>query len=121
AFVTAAMWFLGRSNKTRRPSMRTVRAAFFALLLATLFAQIGSHAQQGTDALPYTTGYLVTGDYAVGSIDLLPANSLTNYLSAGTIPMSGVPANADILAAFLYWETIQPSSFDPRQIADSVQ
>ena len=29
-----------------------------------------------------------------------------NGFSTGTIPMSGVPQDADILAAYLYWETI---------------
>src|SRR2546422_1626156 len=101
--------------------MKRVRAATLALLLAIIFAQIGSQAQQGTDALPYTTGYLITGDYVVGSIDLLAANAVGGNLSAGTISMSGVPQNADILAAFLYWETIQPTATSPQQIADSVK
>ena len=38
---------------------------------------------------------------------------MSSGLLTGTIPMSGVPANADILAAFLYWETI---SINPAQV-----
>src|SRR5687767_13704369 len=93
---------------------KATRALFLVLCLAVLFAQAGGHALEG-DALPYSTGYLLTGNYTVGSVDFVSANS---NLATGTIPMSGVPANADILAAFLYWETIAPSWADPRLIAD---
>ena len=103
-----------------RGLLRHQASALLVLGLAALSAQSGTHAQ-AADALPYSTGYLLTGNYAVGSVDLVPANSQAGSLSTGTIAMSGVPANADILAAFLYWQTIHPSSVDPRQVADSVQ
>ena len=70
-------------------------------------------AQQRGDALQFAKSYTVTGDYAVGGVDLQPASTSTGFLT-GTIPMTGVPANADILAAFLYWETI---STNPAQTA----
>ena len=66
----------------------------------------------------YAKSYTVTGDYAVGGVDLLPDSMSSGFLT-GTIPMSGVPANADILAAFLYWETIStnPAQVDRRAVS----
>src|SRR5262249_43795967 len=43
-------------------------------------------------------------NYVVGGVDLQP-DPKANLFVAGTIPVIGVPPNADILAAFLYWET----------------
>src|SRR5437868_3813725 len=79
-------------------------AALFALGLAVVLAQMAGRAQSGAaptnaNPLPYSTGYLVTGNYAVASVDPGPnPGSVTQ-----TIQMRGIPANADILAAFLYW------------------
>src|SRR5262249_13047901 len=54
--------------------------------------------------------YLVTGNYVVGGVDLQPGTSTNGFLT-DTIHMSGVPHYADdspaqILGAYLYWETI---------------
>ena len=129
----------GVKNRDRAAAVRfRIRAAFLlALGLPVLFAQTGGQAAQATDALPYSTGYLVTGDYAVGSVDFVSTKESDDEnrrrdessrekdedrsQRTRTIPMRGVPANADILAAFLYWETIAPSSQTPSEIADSVQ
>ena len=51
----------------------------------------------------------MTGDYVVGSVDLHENTNpvdISTGLSTGTINISGVPADADIIAAYLYWETI---------------
>ena len=53
----------------------------------------------------------MTGNYVVGSVDLAPQSAAQGFVT-GTIPMGGVPADADVLAAFLYWETI--STADPQ-------
>ena len=90
---------------------RLISAALFAIGLVVLMTQQTGHAQQGTDPLPYTGSFLVTGNYAVGGVDLTPqANPAVNGFSSGTFTISGVPANADILAANLYWETIHLTS-----------
>jgi len=60
---------------------------------------------QTADALPFSKGFLVTGDYVVGGVDLDPHAVDSGYIT-GTIPMKGVPAGADVIAAYLYWETI---------------
>ena len=90
------------------------RAAMFALGIALILARSGGHAQ-GTNALPYSTGYLVTGDYIVGGVDLTPQQNPTdgNGLATGTIHMAGVPPLADIQAAYLYFEVIHAAGVDP--------
>ena len=94
-------------------SSRRLAAALLSVGIAALLAQVPGHAQvQAPDALPYSSGYLVTGDYVAGGVDVTSANAVNGFVT-GTIPMSGVPANAEILAAFLYWESIYA---DPSQI-----
>jgi hypothetical protein len=97
-------------------------AALLAAAIALLLPNTGSHAQ-GTDALPYSKGFLVTGNYVVGGIDLHPQiNAPVNGFATGEIhignvapnPETGepgniVPAGADIVAAFLYWEAVHPT------------
>jgi len=78
------------------------RAAIFCLGLLTLFAPL-VHA---SDALNYTKNYFVTGDYVVGSVGLWSSGNNP----VGTITLSGVPQGADIVAAFLYWETAEASA-----------
>jgi hypothetical protein len=56
-------------------------------------------------ALGYQKGFLVTGGYAVGSVDFQQGKCQHGFVT-GTINMSGIPANADIVAAYLYWQTI---------------
>src|SRR5687767_990633 len=79
------------------------RRWIFALftLSGVLFAQPGEAA----DGIQFFKNYFVTGDYVAGHVDLLPQQAIAGR-AFGDIPMSGVPADADILAAFLYWETV---------------
>ena len=76
-----------------------------AALLALGCVLLAPHLARAQDALPFAKSYSITGNYVVGGVDL-PSRSRAKGLVTGSIPMSGVPANADILAAFLYWETI---------------
>ena len=87
---------------------RTV--AFLAGLLMLLFAQAGGRAAVGVDALPFSKGFLVTGNYVVGGVDLTPqTNPAVNGYSTGTIPISGAPAGgANLVAAYLYFEAVHP-------------
>jgi hypothetical protein len=92
-------------------------AAVFAagMLLALGFAPTGL-AQ--TFATPPTlfNNYFVTGDYAVGGVGLRGLGDATGY-ATGTIAIpdpnysnsTGVPAGADIVGAFLYWQTVESS------------
>jgi hypothetical protein len=87
-----------------------------------LFAQTGGQAVTAGD-LPYSRGYLVTGNYVVGSLDMHPDLNPPDLdgLATGTIQISGVPSN-DLVAAYLYWEAVHPFNpadpFDPTDPAD---
>jgi hypothetical protein len=79
--------------------------ALCVITLAIAFQSPGKAEAPG-QALPYFTSYSVVGDYAIGNIDLSQTAPTEGFVN-GTIDMNGlVPANADILAAFLYWQTI---------------
>ena len=54
--------------------------------------------------LKYFRNYFVTGDYAVGGTGMLATG--TAGVAKKPIKVDGVPAKADILAAYLYWETM---------------
>ena len=80
-----------------------------ALCLVSLFAQLPGRAQSSPpNALPFFKNYFITGDYRVGSVDLsIPAgNFATGDIHFNDALGNTVPANADIVAAFLYWEMI---------------
>jgi hypothetical protein len=85
---------------------RTV--AFLAGLLVLLVAQAGGRANVGAvEPLPFSKGFLVTGNYVVGGVDLTPqANPADmNGYATGTIQISGAPAGgANLVAAYLYFE-----------------
>ena len=88
---------------------------FLLLVVAGLVSVLGQpHAYADDDrddhhdALPYSKGFLLTGNYVVGSVDLSEQNNPVDShgFSTGTIHMSGIPADADIVAAYMYFETI---------------
>src|SRR6266404_3671820 len=87
-------------------------AAALGLLLAFGFAQPAS-AQNTSNQLTLSNNYFVTGDYVVGGVGLrgLGVNGLaTGKISIpdqNSVPATGVPPGADIVAAFLYWETVE--------------
>ena len=93
----------------RKINRHSVRKAFlFALLAAAVFGTAPRARTAAPEALPFAKGFLVTGGYTVGSVDLAPASGGNGYLT-GTISLGGVPAGADVVAAYLYWETISTS------------
>jgi len=99
-------------------------AAMLGMLSVFVFAQSAA-AQNGANQacqtpLCLSNNYFVTGDYVVGGVGLRGMG--VNGLATGTIsipdtvqaratgvPSKGVPAGADIVAAFLYWQTVESS------------
>jgi len=75
---------------------RLVAFCCVVLVPASAFAQ---------DQLRYSKSYTVVGDYAAAGVDVRPSTAVNGFVK-GTISMNGVPKNADIVAAFLYWETV---------------
>src|SRR6185503_7202756 len=70
------------------------------------------------DALRFFRNYFVTGDYVVGGVGLrtidgtaddqdgLADGFATRTIHVSEVNGNGVPADANILAAFLYWQTV---------------
>src|SRR5262245_35623527 len=85
-------------------------AAFIIVAIALVFLQPVAHAQ--TDPLSFFKNYFITGDYAVGGVGLrgLGGASGVQGIARGAISISGVPAKADIVAAFLYWRVVSKST-----------
>src|SRR5712664_4045861 len=81
------------------------------LLFILALAQTG--LAQTSSQLTLSNNYFVTGDYIVGGVGLRGLG--VNGFATGTINIpdtaqpnpSSVPAGADIVAAFLYWETVE--------------
>ena len=96
-------------------SQRVKTHVGFAILVLLLFAQTTGQAEPG-DALQYTKGFIVTGNYVVGGADPDDAvDPIVDGFSTREIPISGVPADADIVAAYLFWETLTLQS-DPSTV-----
>ena len=82
-----------------------------ALLAAALLGR-PAHAGGGGDAsdgLGYFKNYFVTGDYVAAGVGLQRTG--VNGFATGTITIdpSQIPAGAELLAAYLYWQTISTS------------
>ncbi|HET7109152.1 MAG TPA: PxKF domain-containing protein [Candidatus Acidoferrum sp.] len=95
-------------------------AAGIGMLLVSVFAQTGSAQTQLPLAL--SNNYMVTGDYVVGGWTKTSSTTINGtQMSTGNIPIPDataygsvnleqqVPVGADIVAAFLYWETVETS------------
>jgi len=84
------------------------RALLIAIIPALLLLQGAPTVAQTPDALSFFKNYFITGDYTVGGVGL--RNLGVNGIATGSIPVTGVPASADVLAAFLYWQVVTKGS-----------
>jgi hypothetical protein len=108
-------------RRAQRPATAST-AALLAALVVLVFAQSGGQAAPG-DALPFTKGYLVTGNYITGSVDFKPSTNPPdlNGLATGTIPIgnSATAGGVHLVAAYLFWEAVHPypmtSAADPTE------
>ena len=97
---------------------RAVRKVFFTLSLLAFLLLMGLWQPgfaQATPPLTFENNYFVTGDYVVSGVGLrgLGVNGFAKKQftmpDANSVPSAGVPLGADIVAAFLYWETVESS------------
>src|SRR5215469_8578059 len=101
-------------------SARLLTATLVLGLLMFCSGQPGS--AQTPLPLSLSNNYMVTGDYVVGGWNKTSSTTINGtLLSTGTInipdpgayatnvPLQQVPAGADIVAAFLYWQTVENS------------
>jgi hypothetical protein len=93
-----------------RPKATMKSALLVAILLAGLLHAVTPAQQPPPDALKFFKNYFVTGDYAVGGVGLRGRG--VNGIATGAIHIADdtVPPNADILAAFLYWQVVSTSA-----------
>jgi hypothetical protein len=92
--------------RTPRPTgRRTCRLGGSLLLAATLLAT----PARAQSALSYFKNYFVTGDYVAAGVGL--QHQGVNGIATGniTIDPAQIPAGAEIVAAYLYWQTISSS------------
>src|SRR5215216_2616980 len=101
-----------RRSKSFDANKRMATAALLALGCVVVVAQVVGHAVPPPTpvTLPYANSYLTTGNYVTGAVDF-PGGAGVNGMATGTITMDPIPPNqdgspADIIAAWLYWETI---------------
>ena len=89
------------------------RALLLAIIPALLLQQGAPTVAQTPDALGFFKNYFITGDYAVGGVGLHDLG--VNGIATGSIPIQGVPAESDVLAAFLYWQVVGKGDLGPEQ------
>jgi len=102
-----------------RPCTRTrcaVRKMFSTLHVLALLLLIGFvNAGFAQSPLNFSNNYFVTGDYVVAGVGLrgLGVNGFATKQftmpDANSVPSTGVPSGADIVGAFLYWDSVESS------------
>jgi Bacterial lectin/YDG domain/MBG domain (YGX type) len=100
------------------------RAGVYRIFL-TLFILVPG-VIRASDALTFFNNWFVTGDYVVAGVGLRGTG--VNGWATGSINVTGVPANATPISAFLYWSTVETSAtpgamdgyFDGNEIQGSV-
>src|ERR1700752_4658574 len=109
--------------KARNPICKMQFVCLFVLLGLISTATPSGFAQNAAgahNALQFDNNFFVTGDYAVGGVGLVgQANKIYPGYAVGTISMgadtnpgvkganNSVPAGAEIVAALVYWQTIE--------------
>ncbi|HET8965839.1 MAG TPA: hypothetical protein VFN20_06480 [Candidatus Acidoferrum sp.] len=92
-----------------------ILSAILVCCCLSLMAHTGS--AQSSNGLTLANNYFVTGDYVVGGVGLRGLGDATGFAKGKiSIPdpaqpnAAAVPAGADVVAAFLYWETVESSN-----------
>src|SRR5260370_6137029 len=97
---------------------RRLRRTTAALGLLVMFGLAQITFAQTPIPLGLSNNYMVTGDYVVGGVGLRGLGDGSGYATgtitipdpaayATNVPLQRVPAGADIVAALLYWETVE--------------
>jgi hypothetical protein len=99
-------WFMSKVSSRRWIG---VAAAALAVVCALATALTAPAVLAQGQPLSFYKNYFVTGDYAVSGVGLRGTGDGSGF-ATGTIPLptaNPVPAGADIVAAFLYWQTVE--------------
>ncbi len=79
--------------------MIVIRAIFAVILVLGL-----PTLSEAANSLNFYNNYFLPGDYAVSGVGVRGTG--VAGVATANITISGIPANADIIAAFLYWQTL---------------
>ena len=116
--------FLARPNSKDPAMSRKIQFACLFLLLGLLStaAQSG-FAQSSVDQLNFGNNFFVTGDYVVAGAQGMNLNFANDGTTTGTIKFpdgnlgitgtTSVPKGAQIVAALLYWQTVEKIGITP--------
>src|SRR3954462_8296778 len=92
---------------------RTVALVFVTVPLLMLQPKAQT---QVPDALKFFKNFFLTGDYVVAGVGLRGLggqNGSPAGLATGNISLTGVPADGDVVAAFLYWQVVSKDTLGP--------
>jgi hypothetical protein len=85
-------------------------------LMSVLALAQAALAQTTSSPLGFRNNYFVTGNYVVAGVGLRGLGDSAGYANgritmpdANSVPPTGVPAGAQVVAAFLYWQTVESS------------
>ncbi len=100
--------------------MNSLLRHLFALGLLLLICSLVCFPQQQPPPLKFVNNYFITGDYVVGGVGL-GGNGDASGFAQGTITIpdpvqpnaARVPDGADVVAAFLYWQTVEDLTTTP--------
>ena len=90
---------------------RAVLVAITGAILLQLHQGPAVISALAPDGLTFFKNYFLTGDYVVGGVGLRGKG--VYGLATGSITIDQVPAGADIVAAFLYWQVVSKSTLGP--------
>src|SRR5215468_9775959 len=107
---------LAPEDRHRRHPMlrRTAARSLGPLAAGVLLVALPSHATGSAGRLDYFKNYFVTGDYVAAGVGLRGTG--VNGFATGniTIDPAQIPAGAEVVAAYLYWQTTSsPVTPDP--------
>jgi len=88
----------------RRPVSKALAAFLVVGAIIASQSDGGFAAPVPPQPLKFFKNYFVTGDYVVGGVGLWGRG--VKGIASGSIAISGVPADAEILSAFLYWQVV---------------
>jgi hypothetical protein len=105
-----------QSNSFQACSRRYRRTLSLLCVTAAFLVMQPTAQTQAPDALKFFKNFFLTGDYAVAGVGLRGLggqNGSPAGLARGTIALTGVPTDADVVAAFLYWQVVSTDTLGP--------
>ena len=99
-----------------RVANRSRSSVWLLVLSVALLCARSDGRAQSANPLKFFDNYFVTGDYVVAGVGLRGLGGLNGSpagIARGTITVSGVPTDGDVVAAFLYWQVVSTTALGP--------